>query len=82
MPWIIFIMLEFDFGLISANVRLPGGYTVEWFWGYFYMWCGFGFRCFRDFGNLGWFLGFEIRCWILGFLSRKLLDLDCQVGIR
>ena len=62
-----------DFGV---GYRLPGGYTVEWFWGDFYMWGRFDFGCFRDFWDLGWFwdlgndagiglleLDFLIRCW-------------------
>ena len=48
-------------GIDAVGYRLPGGYTVEWFWGYFYMWLLFDFRCFRcfrDFWDLGWFLDF------------------------
>ena len=45
--------LEFWFraGVLDFGVgyRLPGGYTVEWFWGDFYMWLLCLFRCFRDF---------------------------------
>ena len=51
-------------GIDAVGYRLPGGYTVEWFWGDFYMWLLFDFGCFRDFGHLGWFLGFRFLGWI------------------
>ena len=56
---------SFDFRLdFLVGYRLPGGYTVEWFWVDFYMWLLFDFWCLGHFGHLGLDLRFRFFSWI------------------
>ena len=39
--WVGVLILGWSFGFLGIDAvgsRLPGGYTVEWFWVIFYMW--------------------------------------------